>query len=201
MVLEFLIGSLWLAETSASMPQTDCEVTFTIARAEDDRIQSRNVQAVCDTDHDAPGAEAEAIRQATWARRANEHLAQLLGEEVTTTITLSANRTDSGLEWWGYSQPLVRIAPQYPFRGSMVGASARCAVVYNIRNGFSRVVDSNCNAREQARSFGRHARNTIRRWVFSNGRDVDCEVLEIAFLMDQRSEIDSPSPPACSAEE
>ncbi|WP_421784887.1 hypothetical protein [Hyphobacterium sp.] len=201
MIFDLLVASLWMEPMPASVPQSACEVSFTIASAPGDRIGSRNVRAECDTEENAAGAEAEAIRHATWERAANEHLVQLLDSEVTATITLSADQTDSGLEWWGYSQPLVRIPPQYSLRGSMVGASASCTVVYNIRNGFSRVVDSNCNAREQGRSFGRQARNTVRRWVFSNGRDVDCEVLQIAFVMEARDEAEWPATPACPQDE
>jgi len=80
-------------------------------------------------------------------------------------------------------------------------ARASCIVVYNVRNGFTRVVGSNCNARERAESFGRSARNTARRYIYSRGRDVDCIELRINYMMDDGDDPHWPATPSCEAED
>ena len=193
MILTALIAmTLQSSELTAT-----CSVAFTI-----NRTYADDIAVACNATEDNAGAEAEALRQVSWERDFSDHLIQRNRERIETTLTLYGDRTESGIDWWGYAQPLVRHQPNYSISGYFATASASCIVTYNLRNGFSRVIDSTCNAREQPDSFGRQARNTIRRWIFSDGRDLDCQELRVAFVMDVGGDaLDWPAAPACEAEE
>jgi len=173
-----------------------CDVAFTINRTFAD-----DIEVSCTDTDDIAGAEAEALRQVSWERDYSEYLIERNGDRIETTLTLYGDRTDDGIDWWGESQLLVRLRTQYPIRANFAEARATCMVVYNVRNGFTRVVDSSCNAREQAESFGRSARNTVRRYIYSRGRDVDCLILGINYMMDGGDDPDWPATPPCEAED
>jgi hypothetical protein len=184
--------SLQSSDVIATDVIATCNVAFTINRTFADDIAI----SCTDTD-DVAGAEAEALRQVSWERDYSEYLIERNGDRIETTLTLYGDRTGNGIDWWGPSQLLVRLRPQYPVHADFAAARASCIVVYNVRNGFTRVVDSSCNAREQADSFGRSARNTVRRLIYSRGRDVDCLQLAINYRIDDGDLPDWPATPAC----
>ena len=192
MILAALMAlSLQSPELSAT-----CNIAFTINRTFAD-----DIAIACNAPEDNAGAEAEALRQVSWEREYSEHLIERNGDRIETTLTLYGDRTGSGIDWWGPSQILVRLAPQYPVNANFAAARASCIVAYNVRNGFTRVVGSNCNARERSEDFGRATRNTIRRYIFSHGRDVDCRLAYINYAMDRGDEPDWPEAPPCESED
>lgn len=172
-----------------------CNVAFTINRTFAD-----DIAITCNAPEDNTGAEAEALRQVSWEREYSRHLIARNGDRIETGLTLYGDRTERGIEWWGPSQLLVRLAPQYPVNADFARARASCVVVYNVRNGFSRVTGSNCNAREREDDFGRAARNTVRRLIYSHGRAVDCLQMALNYRIDDGDEPDWPAVPACETE-
>lgn len=192
MILSTLMAlSLQSSELTAS-----CSVAFTI-----NRTRADDIAIACNAPEDNAGAEAEALRQVSWEREYSRHLIRLNGERIETRLALYGDRTERGIQWWGPSQLLVRLPSQYPVNADFARARASCIVVYNVRNGFTRVVGSNCTARERAEDFGRTARNTVRRLIFSRGRDVDCLQMFINYMIDDGDTPDWPAVPACESED
>ncbi|GJL98157.1 MAG: hypothetical protein DHS20C06_19740 [Hyphobacterium sp.] len=177
-----------------------CDINFTVARAAEGTIFSGDLTVECETEEDVAGAEAEALRQAYFERDYDEFRAYYEGERIHAEIELAGDRTGHGIEWWGYSQPLLRIPPVFPRSAGRADVIGSCIVRYNLRGGYSRVQESACAAAGREDSFGVSARNAVRRWIFSAGRDVDCADVVLEFRFDD-SEGGPPVPalPPCEA--
>jgi hypothetical protein len=191
-----ILASLIAMTLQSSEFAATCNVAFTV-----NRTYADDIVVACNAVEDNEGAEAEALRQVSWERDYSDHLIRRNGDRIETTLELYGDRTTNGIEWWGSSQMLLRINPDFPINGRSARAVASCIVRYNIRNGFARVQGSNCNARELPDAFGRASRNSVRRSVFSDGRDVDCATISIAFLFDRGDEPDWPAEPPCDSED
>lgn len=190
------------AEAAAPDLTARCEINYTIARTAEGMIYPADLTADCEAPEDEAGAEAEALRQAYWERDYNAMLGALINSQGRVQIDLTGERTDNGIEWWGYSQPLLRYSQVYPRSAARAGATASCQVRYHIRGGYSRVLGSACNAGDREDSFGVAARNAVRRWIFSAGRDVDCVVHGLAFRLDENEAgPDWPEAPPCESED
>ncbi len=193
--------ALSLQSSAGSDLTAQCVINYTIARTAEGQMYSDDLTADCETAEDAAGAEAEALRQAYWERDYDERRGAFIGTQGRATLDLTGERTAGGIEWWGYSQPLLRVAPAYPRSAARAGVAATCYVRYHIRGGYSRVLGSACNAEDREESFGIASRNAVRQWIFSSGRDVDCAIHGLDFILDETQEApDSPPEPPCEVE-
>jgi len=202
-MIELFVALLFQAQPAEAPAITaQCEINFTVARTAEGGVYSGDLTADCDASEDVAGAEAEAVRQAYWERNFSEFLALYEGESFQPELALRGERTPNGIEWWGYSQPLLSFPSVYPRSASRAGVTGTCIVRYNIRGGFSRVQESACHAEDREESFGVSARNAVRRWIFSAGRDVDCGDVVLEFRFDDIEDGPAiPELPPCEAED
>ncbi|MBI1237477.1 MAG: hypothetical protein GC188_12410 [Alphaproteobacteria bacterium] len=202
MMIALAAALLLQADAAGADLTARCEINYTVARTAEGQMYSDDLTADCETAEDAAGAEAEALRQAYWERDYDERRGAFIGAQGRVTLELTGERTANGIEWWGYSQPLLRVAPAYPRSAARAGATATCYVRYHLRGGYSRVLGSTCNAEDREESFGIASRNAVRQWIFSSGRDVDCAVHGLAFRLDENeAEPDWPEAPPCESED